>query len=157
MEEFRNDIALLKSLRKARKKFPSNKKISLVKKRSAPYERPYMISPEFATFLNLDQPIASIHFCTLYIGMYLGLSEKLGIQQPSRLVPLFKDHPEMTNLFPNIAFGNLLQKNGFITKEQYRGEWDLRRIEMIEELLRECRALFRRERDDLDVLVKKWY
>lgn len=131
-------------------------KKTLVRKRVAPYERPYKISPELTVFMNLDQSIASIHFCTLYIGMYRGLSGKLGIQQPSRLVALFKDHPEMMDLFPNIAFGDLLQKYGLVTKEQHREEWDLRRIEMIEELLQECRTLFRGDRDDLDVLVKKW-
>jgi len=50
----------------------------------------------------------------------------------------------------------MVQKNWVITKEKHREEWDLQRIEMIEELLQECRALFRGDRDDLDVLVKKW-
>ena len=120
------------------------------------FGRIQVLSPEFAEFLTFDPPFGSVRVCTIYIGMYRFLSERLGIKEPSRLAALFKDHPEMITAFPNIAFGDKLWQYGFITKTLVKDEWDDSRFVQIEALLEDCRALTRGERDDLDVIVKRW-
>ena len=117
------------------------------KKRTQGYEKKRVtyltclrkLSPKLAAFMQLDPPIASIEFCTKFIGAYkiFRAYRKDAIPgESARLVELFSDHPDMLRAKHNIGFGMELERIGLITKEIVREQPDGRYIQ-IEALLKD--------------------
>jgi hypothetical protein len=121
------------------------------------YGTPQKLSTGMAAFMGLDVPIASVKICVYFIQAYRFLSSRIfGIDEPSRLVAMFKDHPLILQLTCEFALGYQLQEHGFITKEVVRSEWDDAKFSQLEDLLDNCRVAMKDEERIVEALAHSW-
>lgn len=121
------------------------------------FGRPQRLSAEMAAFMGLEVPIASVKICAYFIEAYRFLSTYLlKVNEPSRLVMLFKDCPEMLHASPSIAFGLQLQEMGLVSVEVVREQWNDTQYVQLENLLDDCRTAMQNNEQDVNSLSKRW-